>query len=60
MRLRDLFRFWWRRDDQSASILCILMANYMRPKSRRDIADYMHAMNEADERRAANGGRDGT
>ncbi len=42
---RELFRFWWRRDDQSASILCILMANYMRPKSRRDIADYMHAMN---------------
>lgn len=55
MRLRDLFRFWWRRDDQSASVLCIYAANYMSVKSRRDIADYMYAMNEADERRAAKG-----
>lgn len=59
MRLRDLFRFWWRRDDDSSTLMCIYAANYMSVKSRRDIADYMHAMNEADERRAAKkGGRE--
>lgn len=51
--LRDLIRFWWRRDDESASVLCIYAANYMEEKSRREIVDYMRALNYADKRRAA-------
>lgn len=43
--LRDLLRFWWRRDDNSATVLCIIAAAYMAQHSRRDIADYMHSIN---------------
>lgn len=60
--LRDLIRFWWRRDDESATVMCIIAANFMRRRSRRDIAEYMHSMNEADdasEQRAARTERGG-
>lgn len=51
--LRDLFKFWWRPDNDSAAILCIIAAEYLSVKSRRQIADYMHSMNQAE---AAGGG----
>lgn len=52
--LRDMLRFLWRQDDESAAILCIVLAWYMTAKSREQIADYMCAMNEA--AKAAGGG----
>lgn len=53
---RELFRFWWRRDDNSASVLCIIMASYMTQQSRRDIADYMHSLNQYENTVKAGGG----
>lgn len=44
--LKDVWRFIWNRDSDSAMCLCIGMAHYMTTKGLIDMADYFKAVHE--------------
>lgn len=39
--LRDLLRFLWRRDSESASVLIIQLAEYLTIHDMRDMGEYL-------------------
>ena len=50
--LADWWRFCRRKDSESATCLVIGLAEYMSERERRQMADYLRELIQADKRRA--------
>lgn len=42
--IKDLFRFWYKRDSITAAVLVIDIAQYMNPKDLSQISDYLRGL----------------
>lgn len=42
--IRDILRFLWRRDSESAAILCIMLASFLSRDDVKHMADYFKAV----------------